>query len=160
VRELKASLSQLSAGTARGVVQRVLLRRVQPIVDAAKAKAPVEYGDLRDSIHSTTQRPRGYKSESARAYAQALAAGGSKGAARAAAKAAGKSPIEVFLGPGRNPQAVMMEFGTSHNGPRPYLRPAYDQNKDKVAEGIGADIKAEYEKTIARIAKRNSARKS
>jgi HK97 gp10 family phage protein len=160
LRELKAALEELPKSTARGVQQRVLLKRAQLIVTSAKAKAPVEHGDLRDSIHATTKRPRGHKTPAARAFAQTMATGGSIAQAKAASKAAGAAPVEVFVGPGRMPQASLQEFGTRHHGPHPYLRPAWDENKAKMLDGIGKDMWEEIRKTAERAARRQAKRAS
>lgn len=152
LRELKAALDELPKATSRAVQRRVLLKRAQPVVDAAKAKAPVRLGDLRDSIHATTKRPPGHKSASARAFA--AAGGGAAG--RAAAKAAGGTPVEVFIGPGRHPQATFQEFGTRHHPPQPYMRPAWDEQGPGVHDGIADDMWDEIRKTAARRAKRKA----
>jgi HK97 gp10 family phage protein len=156
LRELKAALEELPKSTARRVQERVLLKRAQPVVTTAKAKAPVQFGDLRDSIQATTRRPKGHKTPAARAFAQTRAMGGSTAQARAASKAAGPAFVEVFIGPGRMPQASLQEFGTSHHPPHPYMRPAWDENKGKVLDGIGKDLWDEINKSAARIAKRKA----
>jgi HK97 gp10 family phage protein len=153
LRELKAALDELPKATARNVQQRVLLRRAQPIVAAAKAKVPVRTGALRNAIRATTTRPRGSKPASGRAFA--AAGGGAAG--RAAAKAAGASAVEVFIGPvGRLPQAGQQEWGNKNHPPHAYLRPAWDEGKEAVAAGIKADMWIEIQKAAARRAKRQA----
>lgn len=156
LRELEQALNELPKSTARAVQQRVLLKRAQPIVVVAKAKAPVRTGHLRDSIRATTKRPRGHKTASARAFAQARSAGGSIADAKAASKAAGASPVEVFVGPDRAPQGSLQEFGTRYHGPHPYMRPAWDQEGKRVLQGIAADMWLEIRKSAERIAKRRA----
>jgi len=48
----------------------------------------------------------------------------------------------------------MQEFGTVHNGPHPFLRPAWDAEKDKVLAGLKDDLWAEIEKAAKRIARK------
>jgi HK97 gp10 family phage protein len=156
--ELKANLAELSKATQRRVQQRVLLKRAQPIVAAAKAKAPVDQGDLRNSIHATTKRPKGHKTPSARAFAATRGAGGTAGQARAAAKAAGSAPVEVFIGPGRHPQATQQEFGNKNHVPQPYMRPAWDENKKAMLDGIGKDMGDEIKRTAERARRRQARR--
>jgi HK97 gp10 family phage protein len=151
--ELNESLDKLSFQNKRRVLERVLLRRAQPIVQAAKDKAPYEYYDLERSIQATTTPPHNLMN-ARKAFGQVIAAGGTIGAARAAAKAYGANPPTVYIGPGRNPQSSLQEFGTSHHRAQPYLRPAWDQNSNAVLVGIAADIQQEINATAARVAKR------
>jgi HK97 gp10 family phage protein len=148
--ELKANLAELPKATQRRVQQRILLKRAQLIVAAAKAKAPVDQGDLRNSIHATTKRPKGHKTPAARAFATTRGMGGTAAQARAAAKAAGSAPVEVFIGPGRHPQATQQEFGNKNHGPQPYMRPAWDENKNAMLDGIAKDMSDEIKKSVAR----------
>jgi len=153
LRELKAALDELPKATARNVQQRVLLKRAQPIVAAAKAKVPVRTGALRAAIRATTTRPRGHKAASSRAFA--AAGGGAAG--RAAAKAAGTSSVEVFIGPvGQLPQAGQTEWGNRNQPPRSYLRSSWDEGKEALQAGIKADLWTEIQKAAARRAKRQA----
>jgi len=152
LKECEAALKELPKATARNVQVRVLLKRAQPIVAYAKAMAPVQFGDLKKSIQATTQRPHGHKSPATQAFAQTIAAGGSQEQARAAAKAVGPSPVEVYIGPGRNPQSSLQEFGTSHHPPQPYMRPAWDFGGKEAMNGIAKDLWAEIQKSVARRA--------
>lgn len=158
LQELKAALAEFPKSTARGIQQRVLMKRAQPIVAAAKAKAPVDTGHLRDSIKATTKRPRGHKTPAARAFAAVRGAGGSVAQAQAASKAAGSAPAEVFVGPDRAPQGSLQEFGTRNHPPHPYMRPAWEMSKRTFLQGIQADMWAEIKKTADRVAKRTAKR--
>lgn len=154
--ELQRALAELPKATARRVQQRVLMRQVQPVVDAAKANAPVRTGALRNSITATTKRPRGHKTAAARAFAKVKGMGGSTAAARGAAKEAGSSLVEVFVGPGRLAQAGQTEWGNRHQPAHPYMRPAWDAHKAAVLEGIADEMWAEIRKAAARLAKKRS----
>ena len=55
--------------------------------------------------------------------------------------------------------AHMVEVGTSRMAPRPYLRPAWDANKDGILEGIKEDLWAEIQKSVARRARRLGTRR-
>jgi HK97 gp10 family phage protein len=147
---LKKALDDLPKATSKNVQRRVLLKRAQIVVDSAKAKAPVRLGHLRRSIIATTKRPAGRASASRRAFA--AAGGGAAG--RAASKAAGASMVEVFVGPGRHPQAGQQEFGNRNHPPHPYLRPAWDESQRRVLDGIADDMWAEIAKAGARLAKK------
>ena len=151
LKEIEEALKNLSKSTARRVQQRVLMKRAEPIRDAAKAKVPVWSGALKDGIIATTKRPRGHKTAAARAFAKA----GGGAAGRAAAKAAGGTPVEVFVVTPRLPQAHMVEFGSVHNPkPVPYMRSAFDENKRAALDGLAKDLWDEIAKAAARSAKR------
>lgn len=147
LRELEKALSELPKATGKSVLRRVLVKRAQPVADAMRAAAPVDDGHLKKSIIVSTKRPVGHKS----AAAQAFATGG-----KAAAKAAGSGPVEVFVGPGRHPQAIFQEFGTINHGPQPFARPGWDQTKDGVLAGLKDDLWAEVKKSAARLAKKQA----
>lgn len=153
LKQLNDTLDALSFQNRRRVLERVLLRRAQPIVQAAKQKAPYDYYDLERSIQATLTPPHNLMN-ARKAFGQVIAAGGTVGAARAAAKAYGANPPTVYIGPGRNPQSSLQEFGTSHHRAQPYMRPAWDQNQNAALIGIAADIQQEINATAARVAKR------
>lgn len=152
LRELEKALAELPKATGKSAMRRVLKKRAQPVADAARSLAPEAAGDLRDSVTVSTKRPAGQKSQAA----QAFAAAGGGAAGRAAAKAAGSSPVLIYIGPGRHPQASLQEFGTSFHGPQPYMRPAWDRTKDGVLDGIKDDLWAEVKKSAARLAKKRA----
>jgi HK97 gp10 family phage protein len=154
LKELEAALKELPKATAKNVLKRVLLKRAQPIVDAARQKAPVRTGKLRDSI---VAQARG-GSAGKEAFAAAMRGGASRTeagqAAREANRAAGGT-VEILIGPTKDAfYAHMIEFGTEHSGPEPFMRPAWDGNKGQVLVGLKDDMWTEVEKTVARRAKK------
>lgn len=160
--ELKKALAELPKATQRNVQVRVLMKHAQPIVATAKALAPKgETLQLSTGILATTKRPRGYKAPAQRAFAQTLAAGGSQAQARAAAKEAGSAPVLVFIGPDRKAHGrlhvdIWQEFGTKFAPAHPYMRPAMDQHRKGMLEGIGKDMGREIEAAGARLAKKRA----
>lgn len=152
LKELERALAQLPKATGKSVLRRVLKKRAEPVAEAMRAAAPVDDEHMKKSIIVSTKRPVGHKSDAARAFA--TAGGGAAG--RAAAKAAGSGPVEVFVGPGRHPQAIFQEFGTSHHDPQPFARPGWDQTKDGVLAGLKDDLWAEVKKSAARLAKKQA----
>jgi HK97 gp10 family phage protein len=154
LREIQAALQDLSKATARNVVKRVLLKRAQPIVEAARTRAPVRTGRLRDSIIAQARGGNAGKA----AFAEAMRGGASRAAAGRAAREANRaagSTVEVAIGPNDTAfYASMVEFGTEHSGPKPFMRPAWDATKGQVLDGVGDDMWAEIKKALARQAKR------
>jgi HK97 gp10 family phage protein len=156
LKEIQAALQDLSKATARNVVKRVLLKRAQPIVEAARTRAPVRTGRLRDSIIAQARGGNAGKA----AFAEAMRGGASRAeagrAAREANRAAG-SIVEVVIGPHDGAfYASLVEFGTAHSSPKPFLRPAWDAGKIQVLDGVGDDMWAEIQKALARQARRQA----
>src|SRR3546814_13925652 len=76
------------------------------IAKMARAIAPVDEGNLRESIDVSTRLAR----------SQA----GDKGAL---------APVEMYVGPGQHPQAITQEFGTIKEAAQPFMRPAWDAQR-------------------------------
>jgi HK97 gp10 family phage protein len=175
--EVDAMLAELTKTTARNVLDRVLMKRAQPMVAAAKAKAPRSPGGgrLAESIKAVKASSERKRAGDA-AFGAAMRGGASKtearaaliGAARALAQAGTFS--EVIIGPDRRPYAHMIEFGTGPRvqketgrftgqvAPQPYLRPAFDETAGAVLDGIADDLRVEVTKSVnrrrARLAKK------
>ena len=45
--------------------------------------------------------------------------------------------IEVYAGPGPLPQAIQEEFGNYRQGPRPFIRPAFDAHVNGAMRNVG-----------------------
>lgn len=125
--EVDAALADLPRATGKNVLRRVAKAGLAPIAEEMKRLAPVDYGDLRDSINVTTKNPKGNRKESS---------------------------IEAHAGPGRLPQAHLREFGGDHHPAQPYVRPAWDQGKDALLNGIKDSLWNEIENATKRLARK------
>ena len=132
LKELTKAFRELPRATGKNVIKRVLTKRAQPIERAAAAGAPKRTGKLKRSIAVSTKLSRRQRS-----------------AARQ-----GKSYVEIYIGPGQDPQAIMQEFGTFKDKPQPFMRPAWDQNKGVLLSGLKQDLWVEIERAVARLAKK------
>lgn len=133
LKEIQAALRELPKATAKNVMRRVLRARAQLIADRAAEMAPVERGDLRDSIAVSSKLSRG---------------------GRRAAPKLSPTAIEVFVGPSQIPHAIWQEFGTEHHAPHPFLRPAWDAHHMEVLDGIAKDMWSEIERAATRRARK------
>ena len=52
----------------------------------------------------------------------------------------------------------LIEFGTSHSVPRPFLRPAFDENKGKSAEIFAMQLRKNMSRIVARAKKQGALR--
>lgn len=156
LRELDAALAQLPKSTARSVLRRALKKAAQPVADAADRMVPVKSGGLKASLSvaGRTRNLTGLKE-----YGQTLKAGGSReeavGALRSARRAAGgggsRAEIDVRY---TAPHAHLLEFGTVKMPAHPYLRPAWDGNKQAALESVKTELASEIEKAVARAGKK------
>jgi HK97 gp10 family phage protein len=157
--ELDAVIADMRRSTARGVLQRALLIEGRKIAADARARAPGpdSTGALRRSIIATTRRPAN-EDAGLRAFGETLQSGGTRdeavGALRAARRANPNAFAEVFVGPGRHPQAIFQEFGTYKEPAQEFLLPAWKAAQPGLIEGLRATLAAEIGKTLARLARR------
>jgi len=119
-------------------LQRMLKAQALPIIQAAKSLAPTESGDLAKSIGFITGKDKDNKTKVLIGLR--------------------KEYYNNYLG-------VMFEYGVPTNRiqsttgrdtgilePRPFMRPALDQNAGKVTEGIINGV----DKILAKLAKKNN----
>ena len=162
-RELDAALAEFKKAAARAILQRTLLKAADPVLETAKALAPVEKGVLRSGIKKDTRKPKGHASKAA--FAEAMAAGATRSGAAAAQRAFnrenGQTFAEVFVGvEDRIAQAWPQEIGTVNHAPHPYLRPALEQRADEAQQIIEAELSGEIERARQRAARRALKRKA
>lgn len=131
LRQLDAALGELPKATGRNVLRRALIKAGTPILDDARARAPVDTGWLAGShtIGSKLSRRQ-----------------------RAAARKDTKSFAEVHLGPAPSSRAIVQEFGSETQGPQPYMRPAWDAGKRGALDIFKAELGAEIDKAAKRLA--------
>lgn len=130
-RELEKALGELKVSTARNVGRRTLRQALEPMAEVARQNvAQDRTGELRESIGITTGRPKG------------------KGYRR-------QDRIEVHMGPGQQPQGIQEEFGNRRQPPRPFMRPAWDAEKQRALEGVKTILGEEIERAAQRAARKS-----
>lgn len=172
MKELERELQKLSKAAGKGALRRAGMKAMQPMAEIARAQAPVETGDLRDSIAVGAKAVDGGADIGKREFAAVMKSGGSKGEAvaalrdarRAATGAGNLSAVELYMGPRKAKsrdeaiKAIVQEFGSSKMEPNPYMRPAWDQDKAALLERLKTELWAEISKTISRAQKRAAAK--
>lgn len=131
LKELQQALLELPKATGRNVVRRALRNAGEPMANTMKARVPVEEGHLKNSIGVGTKLTRRQKSLHKK-----------------------KSEVELFVGAGADPAAHLVEFGSVHNSPEPFVRPAWDSGKGGALERIRGELANEIEKARARLARK------
>lgn len=109
--ELARRLSQLSESMSGAVLVEATLAGAGPIKETASQRAPRDEGRLSRSIDAEV-----VKAEPRRAA--------------------------VHVGPNRNAfYGMFVELGTRHIAAKPFLRPAFDMEKDKAVEAIADHLR-------------------
>lgn len=157
--DMDKALAEFSKATGRNIMRRAAAKGAEVIGDRARQLAPVDQGDLRDSIEVTTKLgPR------------------AKGMTRKA------SEIEVYVGPTEDVRfrAHFIEFGTAPgkrggragerktdvkqangvgrkvyrthpgNKPQPFMRPAFDEKHVEALDAIADALRIEMAKATER----------
>lgn len=139
--ELMKNLQGLSKPRARTAMRRAFQKSGEPLVQRARSNAPHITGGLRDSINMGT------KLTAAQARKHRKAPHGA---------------FEAFVG-SVSPLAHLVEFGTEHSGPRPFLAPAWDATKDQILASLKDDLAAAISDGLVKQSKaaaRKAARKA
>lgn len=131
LKDLDAKLGELKPSTAKNVLRRVGREALGPFDEAWREKAPHLTGALEASGSVGSKLTRTQRKQNERT-----------------------STVEVFAGPGPNPQAIQQEFGNATQPPQPYVRPAWEATKDQALEIVAARLGEEIDRTVARLAKR------
>lgn len=129
--QLDQALGQLKESTAKNVLRRTGRKALEPMDAEWRQRAPHLTGALEESGGVGSKLTRSQRQEHER-----------------------ESFVEVFAGPGPNPQAIQQEFGNVNHPPQPFMRPAWEATKDDalriVAETLGAEIAASAKRAAAR----------
>ena len=129
-RELEQELFKLKGTTAKSNTRAAMKEALEPMAKVARSKAPVREGNLREGVDITSRvKPAQGK----------------------------KSDLEMYMGPGRDPQAITQEFGTYFHSAQPFMRPAWDGEKENTLDRFGVLLWERVSKAVAR-AERKAAR--
>jgi HK97 gp10 family phage protein len=156
LKELDAALAELPKATAKNTIRRALIAAAQPIADEATQLIRVQRVKPQIAV-SKIQFSSGDAGK--RAFAEALSRGATRleaGAAAHEANAAdsgeGAGITSGVLGVGPTKRAFYgFEFGTIHQAPAPFMRPAWDAHKLEAMELIKSELKEQIEKARVRI---------
>jgi hypothetical protein len=134
-RDLERALSDLEGLAAKKVAIAAMTESLDPVVRDAKAIVRVRSGALRDSIGVGSKLTRRQKRMN-----QPIA------------------PAEVYVGPGLANRggrravahAHLVEFGTVHSRPFPYMTPAWQRNIRRVFDNLAGAMRARLAKIAAK----------
>lgn len=141
LRELERNLEQLTKAAGKGALRRAGLKSLKPMAELMRDYAPrgtTASDDLAESIMAGTKlsaRQAGLHRKMFRDE---------------------RSSVEMFAGPGPDPAAHNQEFGNINHGPQPFVRPAWDQDKDALLQRIRMELKSEIDKAVARMIRKQA----
>lgn len=138
LKDSEANLKKLKQGTGRGVMRRTLRKAAKPLADLMAYYAPDDpdtaVDDLTQSIKISSRLTR---------------------SAKRMARLNGSTAVETFVGPASHAfHGFFQEEGTRHHAPRPFMRPAWEEDKMALAERIKRQLALEIDATLARLAKK------
>lgn len=135
LKELKDALQKLPERVQKRVLRGATMAGAQVIKKAAKQRAPVGTVPHKDAKGRTIAPGNLRKSIIARAK-----------------KGASKTSVTVSVGPSsRGFYGMFHEFGTSKMAARPFLRPAFDDNKERAVEAIKERLSAGIEREANKL---------
>lgn len=111
-KELMRKLTQLSTAMATGILEKAVLDGAEVYEEGMRRRVPTRTGRLKKSITKETTK---------------------------------KSPVMVTVdvGPGKGGfYGLFLEFGTRKMAARPFMRPAFDEDKEEVVAVVSAKLKA------------------
>ena len=134
-----AKLEKLAS--RRAVAIRAMRKAAQPMADIASSLAPVDTGTLANSVIVGTKLDGRQSRIHKRMFKH------------------DKTSVEMFVGPsylrgdgGRH--GHLQEFGTKNHGPKPFMRPAWDQDHMNILRRLGGEMAKEIDKAVTRQARK------
>lgn len=108
-KELLKAFKQFEPKLAKKMQRKAMRAAAKPVVATAKRAAPVQFGDLEDSIKARAikRSRRRFGIRVGTSWRESMFTG------------------ETFYG-------AFIEFGTTHMDAQPFMRPAFDENHDTV----------------------------
>lgn len=145
---------------ARKILQKAAYESMQPVLYDAKLRAPIDTGQLSASLKLTAGKPtrkqkRSKYIEAGDVVVATVSTSTVKQLAKLRFKNRKNEKNDIMqVGGQSDARAIAMEFGTAKVSARPFLRPALDSNKEKVANSLGSNLRSALEKYKAKQAKK------
>ncbi|MGE0857796.1 MAG: HK97-gp10 family putative phage morphogenesis protein [Gammaproteobacteria bacterium] len=130
-KRLQKKLDKLDKRVQKAIVRRGLRKAAKDVLESARAIVPVDTGALRDGLAVKALKPK-----------------------RGSFGVQVVTPTRAELGipaDAKGYYPAVVEYGSDKRNlpPRPYLRPALDQNREKGKRTVADSIRAEVAKTKA-----------
>lgn len=133
-RELERALAEeLPRATAKATLRRAAKKALELVAEKARALAPVDDGDLANSIKVKSVRARRRRGQ---------------------VRFDRSSGVELAAGPTFLGYPYFQEFGTIKQRPQPFMRPAVDSEGRAAIDLVGQQLATEINRSKARIARK------
>lgn len=146
------------AATARNVAEKALMTAAEPIAQKARELAPVDKGNLRESIKIAKKanygRGRKGRSRGDTVYAFVGIDGSVLPPKDAKTRRNKRRTRFLQSGGGVAAYSIFKEYGTSSMPAEPFMRPAFEMTKQAAVDAIAPALWDEIVKAAARAAKR------
>lgn len=134
--QLGANLNELVAKVEREGMRSAVRKAATPMLQQARANAPVRTGTLRESLKVKVKTFKRGKDSTVMAII---------GPDRKARSEAGDRPVKY---------AHLVELGTVNAPAHPFLRPAFDSTKEQSTQIYADNLKPAIQRIAARVNKR------
>lgn len=139
---IKAQLAELDAELQPKVMRAATRAAFKRVLDAAKGKVPVDSGELREALALGTAKTKG---GGLAVGIVVLATSTRAKQARLAAAAFGEAQ-SAALPPARRWHFV--ELGTARQPPKPFLRPAADEEAQGVVQALSEEVAKKVKRAL------------
>jgi HK97 gp10 family phage protein len=159
INQLRRTIDRLPAELKKRAEVPVLRAGAKPINQAAKRKVNVgneEFpGLLKKSLGIVVKKVKGIYSARIGARTGFKKSLGTKIARKTNGKKVKGQPYDAYKNPTQ--YSLMVEMGTRHSAPRPFIRPAVDSTKGEVLGAMAGGLEKHLHRTAKRLAKKASA---
>lgn len=145
---------------AKKILQKAAYESMRPVLYDAKLRAPIDTGQLAASLKLSAGKPtrkqrRSKYIEAGDVVVATVSTSTIKQLEKLRFKNRKNQKSDILqVGGKSDARAIAMEFGTAKVSPRPFLRPALESNKERVANDLGSNLRLALEKYKAKQAKK------
>ena len=147
--ELDKALSELGAELGYKTLRTAGRRAMKPVLDAARAGANEDTGELKQSIAITVKKGRGARGKGGDTAAD-ISVGATRRSISVRNEDGTRSRKELSM---INIKAGAQEYGTKNQQAQPFLRPALDNNANTVLNSLKTELATAIEKAAKKVAK-------
>lgn len=160
-KELEAALRAIEkTATARNIATRALKIAAEPIADEARTLAPEDEGNLREAIKIGTKanmgRGRALRSKGDTVYVFVGIDGSVLPPKEAKTRRNKRKSRFLQAGGGVAAYSIFVENGSVSMAAQPYMRPAFDGQKENAVKRLAPVLWDEIAKAAARAAKKSA----
>lgn len=152
-KELDRALGELPKRTGKNALRRTLRKAAEPILGEMKSAAPKDTGRMVSKIAESGKLTANERNGD---VAEFIGIG--EDGQKVFGKQAARNAVTIHVGATgkkqNSPVPMWVEFGTAEMPANPFMRPAWESNKNKALNIIKVELKGEIEKAAKRYAKK------